>query len=116
MFFSYLSYVQYSVGIIVRPIAMPPEHIFLGIKFHHNMTNGFGEILKLSLVQLVDMFGLLNNHRSGLVGRCFGYSPDVPSNVGECITNLSVWIVLYELGPSLWDKKLDSCVYYGHTS
>ena len=45
----------------------------------------------------------------------FAPSSAVPNEVGTRIIDLSIQIMLEELGPNLWEYKLERCVDYGHT-
>jgi len=71
--------------------------------------------LKLALVRSSDLFELLETHGAALVESRFSETPSVPEGVGDRIIDLSIQIMLEELGPNLWETKLDRCVDYGHT-
>ena len=45
----------------------------------------------------------------------FATSDKVPEKVGSRIIDLSIQIMLEELGPNLWEYQLERCVDYGHT-
>jgi 3-dehydroquinate synthase len=80
-----------------------------------NVSNGFGEILKLALVRSIDLFELLETHGNALVKSRFAASTSVPEGVAQRIIDLSIQIMLEELGPNLWEYQLERCVDYGHT-
>jgi len=103
------------VGSFYAPSSCLLDASFIGTQDRRNISNGFGEILKLALVRSADLFDLLEAHGAALVDCRFGDSLAVPSKVGERIIDLSIQIMLEELGPNLWEKKLDRCVDYGHT-
>jgi 3-dehydroquinate synthase len=43
----------------------------------------------------------------------FGANDSTPAGVSDRIIDLSIQIMLEELGPNLWETKLDRCVDYG---
>ena len=59
------------------------------------------------------MFELLEAHGAALIDSSFSATPSVPDGVSARIIELSIQIMLEELGPNLWEKKLDRCVDYG---
>jgi len=80
-----------------------------------DISNGCGEILKLALVRSADLFDLLEAHGRALVDTRFEDESLKQSGVSSRIIDLSIQIMLEELGPNLWESKLDRCVDYGHT-
>merc|ERR1712154_242002 len=66
-------------------------------------------------VRSVDLFELLETHGSALVQSRFSPESDALKEVGSRIIDLSIQIMLEELGPNLWEYKLERCVDYGHT-
>jgi 3-dehydroquinate synthase len=79
---------------------------FIATQDKRNISNGFGEILKLALVRSVDLFELLETHGSALVESRFADSPSVPDGVTQRIIDVSIQIMLEELGPNLWEQTL----------
>lgn len=75
--------------------------------------NGFGEIFKLALVRSPDLFELLEAHGEALVRSRFAPDSSTPHIVAQRIIDLSIQIMLEELGPNLWEERLDRCVDCG---
>jgi 3-dehydroquinate synthetase len=103
------------VGSFYAPSSCLLDPFFISTQDKRNICNGFGEILKLALVRSVDLFELLEAHGAALVESRFMASPSVPKEVGTRIIDLSIQIMLEELGPNLWEYQLERCVDYGHT-
>jgi 3-dehydroquinate synthase len=103
------------VGSFYAPSSCLLDSAFISTQDERNVCNGFGEILKLALVRSVDLFELLETHGAELVKCRFASAPSVPNEVGPRIIDLSIQIMLEELGPNLWEERLDRCVDYGHT-
>jgi len=103
------------VGSFYAPSSCLLDTSFIATQDKRNISNGFGEILKLGLVRSVDLFELLETHGSTLVESRFADSPSVPDGVAQRIIDASIQIMLEELGPNLWEQKLERCVDYGHT-
>jgi 3-dehydroquinate synthetase len=75
------------------------------------VINGLGEIMKLALVRSTELFCLLETHGPRLVRERFqGADP-----AADCVIELSIQIMLEELGPNLWEQQLERCVDYEHT-
>lgn len=103
------------VGSFYAPSSCLLDSSFIATQDSRNISNGCGEILKLALVRSVNLFELLETYGSELVKSKFAASSNVPKEVGTRIIDLSIQIMLEELGPNLWEKKLERCVDYGHT-
>lgn len=103
------------VGSFYAPSACLLDTSFITTQDKRNISNGFGEIMKLALVRSVDLFELLETHGSTLVESRFADSKSVPDGVAQRIIDVSIQIMLEELGPNLWEQKLERCVDYGHT-
>jgi len=103
------------VGSFYAPSSCLLDPAFIATQDERNICNGFGEIIKLALVRSVDLFELLETHGAALVESRFKPAPNVPEGVPTRIIDLSIQIMLEELGPNLWEKKLERCVDYGHT-
>lgn len=103
------------VGSFYAPSACLLDTSFIASQDCRNISNGFGEILKLALVRSVDLFELLETHGKALVDSRFADTPSVPDGVAQRIIDASIQIMLEELGPNLWEYKLERCVDYGHT-
>ena len=101
------------VGSFYAPSSCLLDNAFIATQDMRNVSNGFGEILKLALVRSVDLFELLETHGGALVKSRFAKSPSVPDGVGDRVIDLSIQIMLEELGPNLWEYKLERCVDYG---
>ncbi len=72
--------------------------------------------MKLALVRSTDLFELLETHGAALVKARFGESSGVPDGVGDRVIDLSIQIMLEELGPNLWENTLERCVDYGKSN
>lgn len=103
------------VGSFYAPSSCLLDRSFIETQDERNISNGFGEIVKLALVRSVDLFQLLETHGAELVKARFAATSSVQEEVGTRIIDLSIQIMLEELGPNLWEKKLERCVDYGHT-
>jgi 3-dehydroquinate synthase len=103
------------IGSFYAPSSCLLDNAFIATQDARNISNGFGEILKLALVRSEDLFNLLESHGTTLIETRFAASPSVPEGVSDRIIDLSIQIMLEELGPNLWEQKLDRCVDYGHT-
>lgn len=103
------------VGSFYAPSACLLDTSFISTQDSRNVCNGFGEIMKLALVRSTDLFELLETHGSALVKCRFSETNSLPGGVGDRVIDLSIQIMLEELGPNLWEKTLERCVDYGHT-
>jgi 3-dehydroquinate synthetase len=106
------------VGSFYAPSSCLLDPAFIHTQDERNICNGFGEILKLALVRSVDLFELLETHGAALVQSKFDstkMNDKVPKEVGTRVIDSSIQIMLEELGPNLWEQKLERCVDYGHT-
>mmetsp|Transcript_15192 Transcript_15192/g.17987 ORF Transcript_15192/g.17987 Transcript_15192/m.17987 type:complete len:294 (+) Transcript_15192:686-1567(+) len=103
------------VGSFYAPSSCLLDNSFIATQDVRNISNGFGEILKLALVRSMDLFELLEAHGAALIKSRFAATATVPDGVNSRIIDLSIQIMLEELGPNLWEQKLDRCVDYGHT-
>lgn len=101
------------VGSFYAPSSCLLDPAFIQTQDARNVSNGLGEIMKLALVRSEDLFDLLECHGKGLIEGRFGDMANV--GVGSRIIDLSIQIMLEELGPNLWETKLERCVDYGHT-
>jgi len=103
------------VGSFYAPSACLLDTSFIATQDRRNISNGFGEIIKLALVRSADLFELLEAHGNALVESRFADTTSVPDGVAQRIIDVSIQIMLEELGPNLWEYKLERCVDYGHT-
>lgn len=103
------------VGSFYAPSACLLDPAFIASQDERNISNGFGEILKLALVRSSDLFDLLEAHGKTLIDTRFEDEGLRTAGVSSRIIDLSIQIMLEELGPNLWETKLDRCVDYGHT-
>jgi len=101
------------VGSFYAPSSCLLDNFFIATQDKRNVANGFGEILKLALVRSTDLFDLLESHGAALIESRFAPTASVPNGVSDRIIELSIQIMLEELGPNLWEYKLDRCVDYG---
>ncbi|KAG5180242.1 hypothetical protein JKP88DRAFT_166645 [Tribonema minus] len=99
------------VGSFYAPAAALLDKTFIATQDARNVVNGLGEVMKLALVRSAELFCLLEAHGARLVRERFqGADP-----VADRVIELSIQIMLEELGPNLWEEKLERCVDYGHT-
>lgn len=103
------------VGSFYAPSSCLLDTAFIATQDARNISNGFGEIMKLALVRSEDLFELLETHGKALVDSRFADTPSVPDGVAQRIIDVSIQIMLEELGPNLWEYNLERCVDYGHT-
>lgn len=101
------------IGSFYAPSSCLLDTSFIASQDCRNISNGFGEILKLALVRSIDLFELLETHGANLVESRFAANPSVPDGVGQRVIDLSIQIMLEELGPNLWEYTLERCVDYG---
>lgn len=101
------------VGSFYAPSSCLLDNSFIASQDERNIANGFGEIMKLALVRSEDLFELLEAHGAALIKSRFAHTATVPDGVNDRIIELSIQIMLEELGPNLWETKLDCCVDYG---
>ena len=101
------------VGTFYAPSSCLLDNSFIASQDARNISNGFGEILKLALVRSSDLFELLETHGAALIESLFAPTVSVPSGVSDRIIDLSIQIMVEELGPNLWEYKLERCVDYG---
>ncbi len=104
------------VGSFYAPSSCLLDNFFIATQDKRNVANGFGEIMKLALVRSTDLFDLLESHGAALIESRFAKTPSVPDGVSDRIIELSIQIMLEELGPNLWEYKLDRCVDYGKSA
>ena len=103
------------MGSFYAPYSCVLDPAFICTQDKRNISNGFGEIMKLALVRSVDLFELLETHGRTLVESKYAPESEEVKKVGSRIIDLSIQIMLEELGPNLWEFKLERCVDYGHT-
>lgn len=101
------------IGSFYAPSACLLDPGFISSQDARNISNGLGEVLKLALVRSSDLFELLEAHGKQLVETRFEDEKLKLSGVTSRIIDLSIKIMLEELGPNLWEAKLDRCVDYG---
>jgi 3-dehydroquinate synthetase len=103
------------IGSFYAPSSCLLDPSFITTQDERNVSNGFGEIIKLALVRSEDLFELLETYGMDLVRSRFAPTDTVPEEVATRVIDLSIQIMLEELGPNLWETKLERCVDYGHT-
>lgn len=99
------------MGSFYPPCAAFLDKSFIATQDERNLINGLGEIMKLALVRSAELFELLELHGKHLVQERFQSNDAAADRVIE----LSIQIMLEELGPNLWEYRLERCVDYGHT-
>lgn len=93
----------------------PPEATYIDKKFiatqsEREIVNGIAEIFKLAVIKSPELFKLLEESAEMLINEKFQHGA-VPVRV----INLAITEMIEELGPNLWEKRLDRCVDFGHT-
>lgn len=99
------------MGSFYPPAAALLDKTFIASQDERNLINGMGEIMKLALVRSAELFHLLEKHGKRLIQNRF----QGDDQVGNRVIELSIQIMLEELGPNLWEYDLERCVDYGHT-
>lgn len=99
------------MGAFYPPAAALLDKRFIATQDKRNIVNGLGEIMKLALVRSDELFGLLEAHGARVIAERFQGA----DSVADRIIELSIQIMLEELGPNLWEHRLERCVDYGHT-
>lgn len=100
------------MGAFYPPCAAFLDKSFIATQDERNVVNGMGEIMKLALVRSAELFHLLEAHGRSVIDQRFQSHGD---DVADRIIELSIQIMLEELGPNLWEYRLERCVDYGHT-
>lgn len=103
------------MGSFYPPSSCLLDPAFIATQDKRNISNGFGEIIKLALVRSEDLFEILETYGLELMDSRFAPTDQVSDEVATRVIDLSIQIMLEELGPNLWEKKLERCVDYGHT-
>ncbi|KAK4524405.1 hypothetical protein GAYE_SCF03G2306 [Galdieria yellowstonensis] len=100
------------MGAFYAPCAAFLDKKFIATQDRRNIINGLGEIMKLALVCSAELFSLLEHYGQQLIMEAFqGRWSDFADRVIE----LSVQFMLEELGPNLWEYKLERSTDFGHT-
>lgn len=78
---------------------------------------GLAEILKISLVESVDLFVMLEANAKALLNSCWGYknSEKVVSDNGNIIIYMAISLMLSALEQNLFESDLCRSVDFGHT-
>jgi 3-dehydroquinate synthase len=98
------------LGAYYPPIATLIDKKFIKTQSEREIVNGIAEIFKLAVIKSPELFTLLEENAELLIEEKFQYGA-VPVRV----INLAITDMIAELGPNLWEKKLDRCVDFGHT-
>ena len=98
------------IGAYYPPIATYIDKKFIRTQNEREIVNGIAEIFKLAVIKSPELFHLLEENAEILIDEKFQYGA-VPVRV----INLAITDMIAELGPNLWEKKLDRCVDFGHT-
>lgn len=99
------------MGAFYPPCAAFLDKSFIATQDERNVINGMGEIMKLALVRSLELFELLEKHGRRVIVERFRSN----DGISDRIIELSIQIMLEELGPNLWEFRLERCVDYGHT-
>lgn len=98
------------IGSYYPPIATLIDKKFIKTQDEREIVNGIAEMFKLAVIKSPELFSLLEENAELLIEEKFQYGA-VPVRV----INLAITDMIDELGPNLWEKKLDRCVDFGHT-
>jgi 3-dehydroquinate synthase len=98
------------LGAYYPPIATLIDKKFIKTQSEREIVNGIAEIFKLAVIKSPELFALLEENAELLIEEKFQHGA-VPVRV----INLAITDMIAELGPNLWEKKLDRCVDFGHT-
>jgi 3-dehydroquinate synthetase len=98
------------IGAYYPPIATYIDKKFIRTQSEREIVNGIAEIFKLAVIKSPELFRLLEENAEILIKEKFQYGA-VPVRV----INLAITDMITELGPNLWEKRLDRCVDFGHT-
>jgi 3-dehydroquinate synthetase len=83
---------------------------FINTQEEREIVNGLGEIFKIAIIKSAELFNLIDLSYESLIKEKFQHGA-VPVKV----INLSISLMLEELGPNLWEKNLKRAVDFGHT-
>jgi 3-dehydroquinate synthase len=98
------------LGAYYPPIATLIDKKFIKTQSEREIINGIAEIFKLAVIKSPELFTLLDENAELLIDEKFQHGA-VPVRV----INLAITDMIAELGPNLWERKLDRCVDFGHT-
>ena len=98
------------LGAYYPPVATLIDKKFIRTQSEREIVNGIAEIFKLAVIKSPELFTLLEENAELLIEEKFQHGA-VPVRV----INLAITDMIAELGPNLWEKKLDRCVDFGHT-
>lgn len=98
------------LGSYHAPIMALLDRTFLATTSARDLSNGMGELLKLSVIKDSDLFGLLESHSDMLLTSRFQDPVVAPKVIGLAINGM-----LEELAPNLWELKLERSVDFGHS-
>jgi len=98
------------LGAYYPPIATLIDKKFIKTQSEREIVNGIAEIFKLAVIKSPELFTLLEENAELLIEEKFQHGA-VPVRV----INLAITDMIAELGPNLWERKLDRCVDFGHT-
>lgn len=98
------------IGAYYPPTATYIDKKFIRTQSEREIINGIAEIFKLAVIKSPELFRLLEENAEILIKEKFQYGA-VPVRV----INLAITDMITELGPNLWEKRLDRCVDFGHT-
>jgi 3-dehydroquinate synthase len=98
------------LGAYYPPIATLIDKKFIKTQSEREIVNGIAEIFKLAVIKSPELFALLEENAELLIEEKFQHGA-VPVRV----INLAITDMIAELGPNLWERKLDRCVDFGHT-
>ena len=98
------------IGAYYPPVATYIDKKFIKTQSEREIVNGIAEIFKLAVIKSPELFHLLEENAEMLIDEKFQYGA-VPVRV----INIAITDMIAELGPNLWEKRLDRCVDFGHT-
>ena len=98
------------IGTYYPPLITFIDKKFIRTQSEREIINGIAEIFKLAVIKSPELFELLEENAEMLIDEKFQHGA-VPVRV----INLAITDMITELGPNLWEKRLDRCVDFGHT-
>ncbi|XP_071984011.1 2-epi-5-epi-valiolone synthase-like [Engystomops pustulosus] len=105
-----------KIGTYTPPAATFLDRSFIKTIPRRQISNGFGEILKMALMKHKGLFELLESHGKFLLDTKFQSRNGLASHGDAALTTtrLAIQTMLEELAPNLWEDDLDRLVDYGH--
>ncbi|AEV84575.1 2-epi-5-epi-valiolone synthase [Actinoplanes sp. SE50] len=88
---------------------------FLATLDRRHLSNGLAEMLKIALIKDAELFQLLERHGRVLIEERFQGRTGTGDRAAVRALRAATHGMLEELGPNLWESRLERSVDYGHT-